>query len=226
MASYKDYKSVSAAQKAGSMYFMGKDGKKKLAVTKEQLDAWKKRNKGKYKGSALTAWANNKGKDVVSLRPKLRPGSESAGPMMGVMTKAEKAEVDKANKENKIAREQMGGSTDSVKAIAEKALSREEKTKQKYEEDKAASREKRGPSPGEKFNAWFKENKEKYKNKDGSYNNRRAMADWKQKVARTDDTSYGNSKGGMQMKQGRYNKGGMADYRKTGMFYGGMAKKR
>jgi len=226
MASYKGYKSVSSAKKAGAMYFMGKEGKKKLAVTKEQLDAWKKRNKGKYKGSALTAWANNKGKDVVSLRPKLRPGSESAGPMMGVMTKAEKAEVDKANKENKIAREQMGGSTDSVKAIAEKALSREEKTKQKYEEDKAASREKRGPSPGEKFNAWFKENKEKYKNKDGSYNNRRAMADWKQKVARTDDTSYGNSKGGMQMKQGRYNKGGMADYRKTGMFYGGMAKKR
>jgi hypothetical protein len=30
----------------------------------------------------------------------------------------------------------------------------------------------------------------------------------------------------MQMKQGRYNKGGMADYRKAGMFYGGMAKKR
>ena len=38
MASYKDYKSVSAAQKAGSLYFMGKDGKKKLAVTKEELE--------------------------------------------------------------------------------------------------------------------------------------------------------------------------------------------
>jgi len=80
MASYKDYKTVSAAQKAGSMYFTGKDGKKKLAVTKEQLDAWKKKNKGKYKGSALTAWANAKGKDIKgrdsSPRPKLRPKTE------------------------------------------------------------------------------------------------------------------------------------------------------
>jgi len=85
MASYKDYKSVSAAKKAGSMYFMGKDGKKKLAVTKEQLDSWKKKNKGKYKGSALTAWANAKGKNITdttkkkpltsSPRPKLRPSS-------------------------------------------------------------------------------------------------------------------------------------------------------
>ena len=41
MASYKDYKSISAAKKAGSMYYTGKDGKKKLAVTKEQLDTWK-----------------------------------------------------------------------------------------------------------------------------------------------------------------------------------------
>jgi hypothetical protein len=60
----KEYKTIAAAQKAGSMYFTGKDGKKKLAVTKEQLDAWKKKNKGKYKGSALTAWANAKGKDI------------------------------------------------------------------------------------------------------------------------------------------------------------------
>ena len=80
MASYKDYKSVSAAKKAGSLYFMGKDGKKKLAVTAETLNAWKKKNKGKFKGSALTAWANNKGKDITpstSLRPKKRPGSGS-----------------------------------------------------------------------------------------------------------------------------------------------------
>ena len=78
MASYKDYKSVSAAKKAGSLYFMGKDGKKKLAVTAETLKTWKKKNKGKFKGSALTAWANNKGKDVKGvLRPKKRPGSGS-----------------------------------------------------------------------------------------------------------------------------------------------------
>jgi hypothetical protein len=84
MASYKDYKSISAAQKAGSLYFTGKDGKKKLAVTKEQLDKWKKKNKGKFKGSALTAWANAKGKDIKgsdmksSPRPKARPGSKTA----------------------------------------------------------------------------------------------------------------------------------------------------
>ena len=78
MASYKDYKSVSAAKKAGSLYFMSKDGKKKLAVTAETLNSWKKKNKGKFKGSALTAWANNKGKDVKGvLRPKKRPGSGS-----------------------------------------------------------------------------------------------------------------------------------------------------
>ena len=87
MASYKDYKTVAAAQKAGSMYFMGKDGKKKLAVTKEQLDSWKKKNKGKYTGSALTAWANAKGKDIgggssaraSSPKPKLRPTEMSKG---------------------------------------------------------------------------------------------------------------------------------------------------
>jgi len=210
MASYKDYKTVSAAQKAGSLYFVGKDGKKKLAVTKEQLDAWKKRNKGKYKGSALTAWANAKGKDVggssardSSPRPMLRPGSESAGPGMGVMTKAEKDEVDAANKTNKEVREEMGRLPD-----------RAEKTRQKYEEDKAASRERRGPSPGEKFNAWYKENGSRYD----------TMKEAKEAYDRT--LKSGNSKGGMQMKQGRYNKGGMADYRKSGMFYGGMVKKR
>ena len=89
MASYKDYKSISAARKAGSMYYENKQGKKMLAVTKEQLDAWKKKNKGKYKGSALTAWANNKGKNISdssktksgapkkSPFPKTRPSSGS-----------------------------------------------------------------------------------------------------------------------------------------------------
>jgi len=83
MASYKNYKSISAAKKAGSMYYTNKQGKKMLAVTKEQLDAWKEKNKGKYKGSALSAWANSKGKNVSeksgaakkTVRPKKRPGS-------------------------------------------------------------------------------------------------------------------------------------------------------
>lgn len=47
--SWKDFKSVSSAQKAGQDYFMGRDGKKKLAVTAEQL---------KKTGMSLTAYAN------------------------------------------------------------------------------------------------------------------------------------------------------------------------
>jgi len=79
----KKHKSVRAAQEAGSLYFYDKNGTKKLAVTAEQLNAWKKKNKGKYKGSALTAWANNKGKDVgekgpAKVRPKLRPKTNEA----------------------------------------------------------------------------------------------------------------------------------------------------
>tara|TARA_R110000803_G_scaffold4160_1_gene14278 strand:- start:931 stop:1692 length:762 start_codon:yes stop_codon:yes gene_type:complete len=79
----KKHKSVRAAQEAGSLYFYDKNGVKKLAVTAEQLNAWKKKNKGKYKGSALAAWANNKGKDVgekgsAKVRPKLRPKTNKA----------------------------------------------------------------------------------------------------------------------------------------------------
>ena len=80
----KKHKSIRAAQEAGSIYFYDKNGTKKLAVTAEQLNAWKKKNKGKYKGSALTAWANNKGKNIgetgvtKSLRPKLRPKKKEA----------------------------------------------------------------------------------------------------------------------------------------------------
>tara|TARA_R110000803_G_scaffold3977_1_gene13689 strand:- start:646 stop:1440 length:795 start_codon:yes stop_codon:yes gene_type:complete len=47
--SWKDFKSVSSAQKAGQDYFMGRDGKKKLAVTAEQL---------KKTDMSLTAYAN------------------------------------------------------------------------------------------------------------------------------------------------------------------------
>ena len=80
MASYKDYKSISAAKKAGSMYYTDKNGKKALAVTKEQLDSWKKKNKGKFKGSALTAWANAKGKNIAdkkapATKPKAKPST-------------------------------------------------------------------------------------------------------------------------------------------------------
>ena len=46
---FKDYKSVAAAQKDNSNFFMGRDGKKKLAVTAEQL---------KKSGLSLNAMAN------------------------------------------------------------------------------------------------------------------------------------------------------------------------
>ena len=36
----------------------------------------------------------------------------------------------------------------------------------------------------------------------------------------------GNSKGGLQKKKKGYAKGGMIDYRKTGMFYGGGMTRR
>ena len=143
MASYKDYKTVAAAQKAGSMYFVGKDGKKKLAVTKEQLDAWKKKNKGKYTGSALTAWANAKGKDIKgdskrdsSPRPQLRPGSKKPGPEQGPAagtgaTLEEKNTLDAANKRTQQAREEKAGT-------------------------------KKRTSAGQKFNAWYDKNGSNY----------------------------------------------------------------
>tara|TARA_R100001530_G_scaffold83892_1_gene58501 strand:+ start:797 stop:1366 length:570 start_codon:yes stop_codon:yes gene_type:complete len=46
---WKDYTTVAAAQRAGLNYFMGRDGKKKIAITKEQL---------KKKKMTLTQYAN------------------------------------------------------------------------------------------------------------------------------------------------------------------------
>ena len=79
MASFKDYSTVGAATKAGSLYYNHPTKGKMLAVTKEKLSSWKNKNKGKYKGSALTAWANAKGKNLkgpdqptmsITVRPK------------------------------------------------------------------------------------------------------------------------------------------------------------
>ena len=76
-------KSMSAAIKAGDLYYM-KGKVKMLAVTKEMLDKWKKDNKGNYDGKALTAYANAKGKKInpveKSLRPKLRGDKRSKKP--------------------------------------------------------------------------------------------------------------------------------------------------
>ena len=110
-------RTVSAAKKAGSKFFFDKKATKKLAVTAEEL---------KKSGKTLKQWANtwNKSKPAkkaepasavktslrpkarpkadssvkTSLRPKARPDSKTlAGKGYGVMTVAEKKEVDAAN---------------------------------------------------------------------------------------------------------------------------------
>ena len=98
MSDWKKYKSVAAAKRAKSLYFKGSDGKKKVAVYKEELDKWKKKNKGAYKGSALAAWTKTKGKDIIPLRPKIRPYSADA---KAVHSKT-KTFVEKYLKEEKI----------------------------------------------------------------------------------------------------------------------------
>ncbi len=142
MASYKDYKSVSAARKAGSMYFVGKDGKKKLAVTKEQLDSWSSKNKGKYKGSALTAWANAKGKNIADSGP---PKSDVSG------FTPEPVEVKSLVK---------GGRGDGRKETIKRrirTISEKKKTTDKASNASSAAR-KRGQVPNPKGAAWMKKN--------------------------------------------------------------------
>lgn len=206
MASYKDYKTIAAAKKAGSMYYMNKQGKKMLAVTKEDLDAWKKRNKGKYKGSALTAWANNKGKDISgaptsSKKPRIRPGSAATN----VMTDAEKKEVKAANKEMSVR---------DIKDVAEGALTRAEAARRTYEYNKKQRQSERPKGGGQKFREWYEKNGSKYDTM------KEAMAAFQKSL------KSGNSKGGLQKKKKGYAKGGMIDYRKTGMFYGGGMTRR
>jgi hypothetical protein len=204
MASYKDYKTIAAAKKAGSMYYMNKQGKKMLAVTKEDLDAWKKRNKGKYKGSALTAWANNKGKDISgapksSMKPRLRPGSTKSVP-----DPKETKEVKAANKEMSVR---------DIKNVAEGALTRAEAARRTYEYNKKQRQSERPKGGGQKFREWYDKNGSKYDTM------KEAMAAFQKSL------KSGNSKGGLQKKKKGYAKGGMIDYRKKGMFYGGMTKR-
>ena len=105
------YKSIAAAKKAGSLYYTDKNGKVQLAVYAEDL------------------------KRGVSPKPKLRPGSKK--PNVDQMTAAEKAEVKAANERNRIAREQKGGDTTSVRAIASGAgVSNKPKPKIKKEPTK------------------------------------------------------------------------------------------
>ena len=174
MASYKDYKSISAAKKAGSIYYMNKQGKKMLAVTKEDLDAWKKKNKGKYKGSALTAWANAKGKNIGgSTKPKPRPGSakdvikvEKLPPAFTIKTKGAQAKQSIGERESKS--KQVA----KVKKVAEEGLAK-----------------------ATKFDEWYKKNGSKYKNR------ARAMEAYKMNPGKTESTRYGKSKGGIAKKK-------------------------
>mgnify|MGYP003128866933 CR=1 FL=1 len=85
------YKSISAAKKAGSLYYTDKNGKVMAAVFAEDLK--------KPISSA----------PKKSIKPKARPKKKAQGPTrLGVMTLDEKMEVDAANKSTKAARKKMG----------------------------------------------------------------------------------------------------------------------
>jgi len=119
------YKSISAAKKAGSIYYYDKNGTKQLAVTKETLDAWKKKNKGSYKGSSLTAWANAKGKDLkkkeeIQVR-KLSPSTVGKGRGDGEMELFQR-KVDKRKAESKKGPVRKGDGTGAGTKTAKKAL--------------------------------------------------------------------------------------------------------
>ena len=185
------------------MYYTGKDGKKKLAVTKEQLDAWKEKNKGKYKGSALTAWANAKGKNIdgaptSSPRPKLRPGSEkkTGTPSKRLDTKGKTPagkSYDRVSP-NAAARKTDAG-VKSIVATAEKAIQQAEKQGQRVDRvkkimDDLKNERKDDPTTlVDNLQRWIK--------------------NWRA----TKGTS-GKSKGDPR----KMNKGGVVDMRKTGMF--------
>ena len=80
------YKSISAAKKAGSLYYTNKDGKTMIAATAEDL----KITKPKARPTADKA--------AVKLRPKRRPDTVAlAHSLMGDMTVAEFKELKKAN---------------------------------------------------------------------------------------------------------------------------------
>ena len=122
------YKSISAAKKAGSIYYYDKNGTKQLAITRETLDAWKKKNKGKYKGNALSAWANNKGKNVGAPKKKeeiqvrkLSPSTVGKGRGDGEMELFQR-KVDKRKAESKKGPVRKGDGTGAGTKTAKKAL--------------------------------------------------------------------------------------------------------
>jgi len=124
------------------------------------------------------------------------------------MTDAEKKKVKLANKEMSVR---------DIKRVAEGALTRteaEERTKKYYE-----NQNKKSPK-ATNFESWYEKNKDKYKSR------ARALEAYKMGPGKTESTRYGNSKGSLQKKKKGYAKGGMTDYRKKGMFYGGGMTRR
>ena len=78
------YKSISAAKKAGSLYYTNKDGKTMIAATAEDLKVTRPKAKPK------------------PLRPRMRPDTVTrANPLMGDMSVAEFKELKAANVEVK-----------------------------------------------------------------------------------------------------------------------------
>ena len=118
---WKNYKSVSAAQNAEtpSKYYMGKDGKKKLAVTKEQLN--------RKSGETLTqAYNRYEGKTPS----KSSGASSSAKATDGDSGKKSFRQRRAARLEKRIA---SGSGSDSRKAIQSKRL---ERVKKRIEDSK------------------------------------------------------------------------------------------
>jgi hypothetical protein len=107
---------------------------------------------------------------------------------MGVMTKAEKDEVDAANKSNQAAKDKMSGKSERESA-------------------------------GQKFNAWYKENGDKYKTMKSAmeaYQSSLKSGNSKGGMAKKKKSGYMG--GGMTKKKSGYTKGGMVDMRTTGLF--------
>ena len=143
------YSSISAAKKAGSLYYTNKDGKVMAAVFAEDL----------------------KKAPETSLRPKVRP-KKKPGPAQGptrrgVMTLDEKMEVDKANKKpmsSAALRKMVLKSLDKVPGAKSEPLSNRTKGVGRLREGK--------------FKTWFKSNQSKYKKPNGSYNLAKAIKDF------------------------------------------------
>ena len=229
----KKHKSVSAAQKAGSIYFYDKNGTKKLAVTAEQLNAWKKKNKGKYKGNALTAWANNKGKDVGAPKKKeeiqvrkLSPSTVGKGRGDGEMELFQrKVDKRKAKPKQKVAVKgpvRKGDGTGAGTKTAKKALNNSAEsptqTLKRLEKEISAQQAKRNKEMEnmkmvqKKVAALLKETKPKPSTKEaveaamgGNYDSVRTR-----RSGKFNKKGVGFMEGGMAKKKpSMYNKGGM-----------------